>query len=288
MFYINQKLPFAGNVSYREITNAQFFDLLKYINNDDDRGVADYFDSLISSNLESPQLLTNLEKFLILLDIRSVCIGDHVDIKVVEGSTARLSLLHIIESIKSSITDIQFSTSISIGEVVLNLKLPSKLYTEPSSEIYEDVIESVTTDSNTHRLNSFTIDEKQEFFKSLPSSVYIEVASFVKNIHIKLSECSVIHGNANLGINRVPLSVFDNTMYAILKMLYKEDLMNFYELQYSIIKRLQFSYDHFMQMTPNESKLFINLYHRDVQAQENAQKQNSNSFNGPVPAFATV
>ena len=290
MFYIKQYLPtLQQTVSYKELTNAHYFDLLKYINNSDDRGIADCFNQIIESHTKEPQSFNCLERFLILFDIRSICIGDSVELQLKSGTTAKLSIFSIIENIKQRIENVNFTKQCVVDDIILNLNIPRDFIVDKNDDIYESIIESIVFDNKTYLVDHLTIKEKGDFYKSLPASVFFEIISYIKEITEQLNGINLISKNVQLEIDELPLAIFDNTLFTMLKLLYKDDLMNFYEQQYSFIRKMQFTQEHFMQMTPNESRLFINLFNKDLKSQEDAQnKNNSGSYSGPLPGFASV
>lgn len=289
MFYIKQYIPtLEKTIFYKELTNYTYFALLKYINNSDERGIADYFNEIIETHLKIPIKLNSLEKFLILFDIRSICVGDSIELKLKSNATAKLSIFSMLENIKRHISNINFNRSYIFDDLTLNLSAPANFIVDRDDDIYENVLESVTYNNETFFISTFSTIEKADFFKSLPAKAFNFINSYINDISNKLSDVNIISRNELVGIEEMPLNIFDNTMFNLLKLLYNDDLMNFYEQQYSFIKKLQFTNDHFMKMTPNESRLFINLFNKDIKAQEEAQSKNSNSYSGPVPTFATV
>jgi hypothetical protein len=151
------------------------------------------------------------------------------------------------------------------------------------------MIESVYDGNTLYNIDNFSKLEQVEFYKSLPANVFSVINAFIVNVNNQLNDISIISKNDELGIDEVQLSIFDNTLFSLLKLLYRDDLMNFYEQQYSFIRKMKFSQDHFMKMTPNESRLYINLFNKDIKAQEDTQnKNNSGSYSGPLPGFANV
>ena len=82
MFTINQYLPvFDGNVRYSELLNRHMLIINKFITNSDDTGLFDYFEQLIQELLIDKTVYTklyNVDKFLMLLNIRSICIGNEI------------------------------------------------------------------------------------------------------------------------------------------------------------------------------------------------------------------
>ena len=69
-----------------------------------------------------------------------------------------------------------------------------------------------------------------------------------------------------------------------LKNIFTDDLYNYYELQYNLSNKMSVSYDHFMKMSPNECKLFINFYNKEMKKQEEAQQKQG----GGMPSLPSM
>src|SRR5689334_17005040 len=79
MFSISQYLPVANKtVRYRELLNKHFISINKFITNGDDEGLAQYFELLLRELLETKENLRNIDKFLILVNLRSICVGNEL------------------------------------------------------------------------------------------------------------------------------------------------------------------------------------------------------------------
>jgi hypothetical protein len=57
--------------------------------------------------------------------------------------------------------------------------------------------------------------------------------------------------------------------------------MNFYELQFVLFTKMNITYEHFLKMSPNECKLFINFYNEDMKRQQEAQEKESSGNKMP-------
>ena len=66
-------------IRYTHLNNSNYLDILKFISNNDDNGLLNYFNYILTSNICDKSLiyrLSNIEKFIILLDLRSKLLGD--------------------------------------------------------------------------------------------------------------------------------------------------------------------------------------------------------------------
>jgi hypothetical protein len=111
--------------------------------------------------------------------------------------------------------------------------------------------------------------------------------SFVQESQESLTKISLINKNSHIGLEEVSINCYDSTLFLFLKSIFKDDLMNFYELQFNMMTKMNVSNEHFMSLTPNECKLFVKFYNEEKKKEEEAQsKQQSSSPSLPsIPNF---
>ena len=76
----------------------------------------------------------------------------------------------------------------------------------------------------------------------------------------------------------VLLEMTDGEAGEFIKAIYNDNLMNFYELQFNLITKMNISYDHFMSMTFNESRMYVAMQNKDTKKQEEAQKKSQGNL----------
>ena len=70
-------------IRYLNLNNNNYLDILKFITNNDDEGLIDYFYNILQEKILDKNLVSKLsviEKFLILLDLRSILLGDKLQL----------------------------------------------------------------------------------------------------------------------------------------------------------------------------------------------------------------
>ena len=275
-------------VRFKNIDNSHYFDILKFITNNDEEGLNDYFENLLIELIIDKSLypkLSNLEKFLILLDLRSFSVGDSLQITGSNSSKIDLSLISIKKSIQNKIENLDIIKIIEseIGYKIV-LSLPKHFFIDNIDKMYTEIIDKIEIDNEVLDFFDLTNLEKELIISNIPATLSNNILSFIKNIQNSIGEISIITGNVKFGLETIKLSVFDKTMFMFLKSIFTDDLYNYYELQYNLSNKMNVSYDHFMKMTPNECKLFINFYNKEMKKQEEAQQKQG----GSMPSMPSI
>lgn len=265
-------------IRYHHINNSNFLTILKFSINKDDEGLMNYFEWMIQNCLLDKELfyrLTNLEKFLIFLDLRSVLIGDKLQLNSKTGNKIDLLISSIKNNIVNKIKEIDLIKIVNYNNITVHLTLPKSLNINNIDDLYYEIIDKVQIDEDVIQFSELKSFEKDGIISSLPASLTEEMISFITICQNLSNDINIITGNEKLGLENIPLRVFDTSLFHFMKSLLGDDLMNFYELQYNMLNKIKLSNQHFMSITPNECKILMNLYNEDMKRQEEAQKGNS-------------
>jgi hypothetical protein len=277
------------NIRVRGINNSHYFDLLKFITNNDDEGLNDFFENLILDLLVDKSIyndLTNLEKFLILLDLRSISVGDSLQVTGSNSSKIDLSLISIKNAIQNKADKLDLVKCLKCGNNYnVFLSLPKIFLIDDIDKMYTEIIDRIEINDEILKFFNLTNNEKDLIINNIPATISGNILSFIKNVQNSVGEINIITGNEKFGLETIKLSVFDRTMFMFLKNIFTDDLYNYYELQYNLSNKMNVSYDHFMKMSPNECKLFINFYNKEMKKQEEAQQKQGS---GGMPSLPSM
>jgi hypothetical protein len=278
------------DIRIEPISNRYFFDLIKYITNNDDEGINDYLEYVINEivvDKENINNISNLEKFLILLNSKSFSSGNKIQIMGTNQVKSEVSLSSIYKNILLKTEGIDFSDKIVSDNIEIKLSLPKKLKIDNVDDIYKEVINEVKIDNECVKFYLLTDKEKDDIINSIPVLIINDILEYIKKIQNIFSKIYIISGGENKGFDDIKLNVFDNTIFYFVKSLFNDNLKNFYELQYVIINKILLSYEHFLSLTPNDCKMFINLYNEDIKKQQEEQK-NSQSATPSLPSMPRI
>jgi hypothetical protein len=269
-------------VRFRNLNNNHYFDILKFITNNDDDGLNEYFENLLLTLIVNKSFfskLSNLEKFLILLDLRSISVGDQLQITGLNSIKVDLSLMSIKNSINDKILNSNFKKTLNFDKNCnISLSIPKTFFVDDIDKIYTEIIDNIEMDKEIINFCDLTNEEKLLILDKIPATTSGDILQFITNIQNVISNINIITGNEKFGLETIKLSVFDKTMFMFLKSIFTDDLYNYYELQFNLSNKMNVSYDHFMKMSPNECKLFINFYNKEMKKQEEAQQKQGGSM----------
>lgn len=268
-------------VRYKLINNANYFDIVKFVVNDDDEGLNDYFHQILENNITDKNIISkisNIEKFLILLDNRSLTIGDSLQLKTSNSSKVEFLISSIKNNIINKFKEVELTKRLIFENFILDLSPPKSFIIDDIDKIYKEIIDKIQIDDDIINFNSLTEFEKDGIINNIPAILAGGMMEFIKTSQDITSKINIISENSKLGLENIPINMFDSTFFMFLKSIFRDDLINFYELQFQLIHKINVSYDHFMSMTPNECKIYINFYNTEVRKREEAESRQSSSL----------
>lgn len=276
-------------IRYLNLNNHNYLDILKFITNNDDEGLIDYFDNILQEKILDKNLVSKLsviEKFLILLDLRSILLGDKLQLINKENINIDLSISSIRDNLIKNINNIELIKYIDYNNIQLCLSTPKSFDVENIDKIYKEIIDKIKIDEDIIDFYSLTDEDKDHIINNLPANLAQELLEYIEFCQDISQNIDIIKGNDRIGLDSVPLRVFDKTLFFFLKNTFGNDLMGFYELQFNMMSKLNVSSDNFMKMSPAECKIFIQFYNQDMKRQEDAQKSSGSMPSMPkVPRF---
>lgn len=278
------------SIRIEPITNRYFFDLIKFITNDDDDSISEYFQFIINEIVPEKNILnelSNIEKFIILLNAKSLSSGNKLQLVGKNQVKTDILITSVLKNIIEKIEKNNWINVVKNENIEIGISLPKNLKINNLDDIYKEIINYIKIDEECILFSSLTEIEKEDIINSIPISVSGDISNYILKVQENFNKIHIITGSERMGLDTIPLNVFDNTLYYFLKSLFNDNLKNFYELQYILINKILLSYEHFLQITPNDCKIFINLYNEDIQKQQEQQK-NSQNTSSSLPSMPSM
>lgn len=280
MFTTASTLPVSQRVvHYGDYTNAIMFDVIRCLTNSDPHQISKCFDQVIRQMVDDDVMeMCSVDKFYLLMDIRSMYLGDQLEIQTPDNKKVKLKISTMLNNLSKQLSDITTRNTIEVGEISIDVGIPCSMLVDDTEKLIEQSILQVHHHDTIMDFNKFTPSEREMFINSLPAETLHSITRHIQHIQNLTSEMYLMPSNESIGLQGIKIGVYDNTMMEVLRSLFNEDLMHFYEMQFNLITKMRVTYDHFMKMTPSESKIYVNLYNKDIKKQEEAMnKQNQNS-----------
>jgi hypothetical protein len=282
-FTYTAKLPSCNKViNIKELLYFDYKHLVKTLTNDNNLVTINFFEDLIKSSCEddtSP--FTFIDKIIILLTIRAVCISPDLELTATCPATGKTFNTNIqIFDIINNLATLNLSSDIystiktyNDNKLIIELGMPGKITLDQEDfNLISAVIKKLTINGN-----DVTID-KHTFIEHLPMSVLKDISDYVLYLSntirdIKLLEILSPYTSKN-NVIQVPLNLFANSILDFLKMCFKRGLISLYELEYFLISKLHIDFDLIKNSTPAELNIYINMFKDEKRDEESRSKAN--------------
>jgi hypothetical protein len=269
------------SVRLTEIKFPDYKQLVKNILNDNDVIITDVFDELLVSlcNCDLNDI-TFLDKIVLLLTIRSVCIAPELELTYTNPeNNAPYNLRFDISEIIDRITEAKIQTDISEvkkeydGNIHVTYGIPNKLhYSDPTSSFFSAIkkIEISNIDCT---------DQKEKLIDHLPVSVYKDAKKYLQQVKEKINNLTLLavktsHQAEDSGI-KLTADIFNNSALEFLKLCFRRDLMSLYELEYFLTTKINIPYELINTSTYAELMAYIGMYNEEKKRQQAAESKRS-------------
>lgn len=262
-------------INIAELNFKTYKQLVKLITSNNNYLITEFFDSLIQQKTEiNPQTLTFLDKLIILLTIRSVCISDTLELtfshptEKKEISTS-IKLYNAIEKIeKLNITHTNSQETKTYNNILeVTFSPPSDLYSDTTHDSLFSVIKKAKIKNQEIPL------DKDQIINNFPITVFKDAKIYINKLEEKVNDVVLIDIVRNEQDYTMPLTLLQNSAIEFLKLCYRRDLLSLYETEYILTSKLNIPYDLITQSTFAENMLYFTFYGKEKKEQEKQQKQ---------------
>jgi len=270
-FYLNYESPLLkSSFKLKELTFRQFRELNKFILNNNNLFIEDFFDSILKENLNNKQSLvhfTNFDKFCCLLLLRSVNVSPDLEI-FEKNKNIKLPLFDFLKRCLD--LDIDVKKVITHNNIKINLNLPSIFVINNLLDLTDTVIKSIEIDETRYEFSELNENTKKEIIDYLPANVIFDIKQYYENLVEKFKAIYFTIPSLNETIN---LNPFDGSFLEILKLLFRANLKNIYEMQYFMVSKLSYTPEYIDNNTFVENALILRLFEDELKKQEEMSKK---------------
>ena len=269
-------LPFAKkNALIKELSFNSYKNLVKNITNNNNKSIDILLEDIVRMHVIDLPACNFLEKIIILLTIRAVCVSDKLELSLGNKNFKQdISIIDFIKKIEDIDLDNFYNKKISLNDDIdVTLKIPNQLYYEDE---YISFIETVF-------LNGSEYPVTEEILNNLPANVFIEINEFKRDLEALLSKVCLfmIKNPTDLSENiEIFLSSNVQSIFDFLKFIFKRDLLSFYEIEFFLFTKMNMSLEDLDRITPAEIDIYINLFKKDL---EDRNKQTKSPVDIPQP-----
>ena len=213
--------------------------------------------------------LCNVDAFYILCKIRTMSLGDELQF-IFNEISIRCSLEDCIQKMQSM--DFNCKKVLMVNGMPIELNLPQML----SIKDYADVLEGVIAKVGGIELHSLSVVDRTRVLDSLPATVMEQCIEFTKQGFVTMQHHWFIQPNESVGTPGIELNAFNNSLLEILKFIFKDDLMNTYNLKYILASKLNITPAQADALSPVECRIYVSLLNDEV-SKQNKQLQDQNN-----------
>jgi hypothetical protein len=266
-------------ISLTEVSFSDYKQLTKLILNNNDEHIVTAFNEIITTTCkDSINDITFLDKLIILLTIRAVCVSPFLELIIKHPETEKpnnitFNILDVVDKIDklSLFAELNNITVKYLNDIEITYGIPDEFFFTKR----EDAI--ISTIRKIHINNVDVTENKNELVELLPASVFRDAREHINKINDRINELTLLSvifsptdDNKNI---KITTDLFSNSVLEFLKLCFKRDLTSMYELEYYLSSKLKIPYELISNSTLAELTIYINLYKEEQAAKEKAEKQ---------------
>lgn len=255
-FYLNYFAPtLQKNLHLKEINFLQYKTLNKFLINNNNQHIQEYFDNILKECLLEDVELTNFDKFCALFLLRCTCISSEIEFYV-GNSTKKASLLNFLK--KCLDFKVEFSKKVKIDEnIELTLKLPKSFIFETTFDALYETISEVY-----YRDKKLIYNSNSELMEVLPADVLTHLKDYSKKLDKEFRDLVFDVGVKDK--DQFSISPFNMSMFEVLRALFNSNFRNILELQYLLVSKCRYNPDYIDKNSLMENLILTNIYEEEV------------------------
>jgi hypothetical protein len=267
-FNIKTRLPSGRSIRIPELKNKDFFIILKFCENEDFEGLNSFLNKIFFKGLEDIDII---DKFYALLLVRMIYVDPEIIFFDKNNSTVNFSIQNILEKI--DLFERDYDKVYNINKFKIELGLPNLLYFENLNDIYLSIIKKICVGDKTIKFNNLTLEEQELILGNIPNSIFSIIKDYINILSQNLNNFVVIEENEDFNIGEINLNVLSNGIISFILGMYSTGLSNFFEMMYVFTTKLKFTSGDFLNLTPLDSKVLLNIYKKEAQEREEELKR---------------
>lgn len=265
-------LPACNKIMHvKSITNKMHENLQKFLLEGDDELIEQSFENIVATCTQcNDNELCNMDKFILLCKIRSISYSSTVNLVNAENATINIDLEHIIEQLQN----IKLAPCTSnLDAMSITFDLPHQLFLK-----HEEILINCIHCINDLHMHSLSKQNRDKILNVLNSKILADAAEYIVQTSKKFDETYFIPDVESLKFNSFKINPFNQSLFEILKIIYKEDLLNFYKTKYLCLTKLHMSCSDYDELAPADARLFLSFYNEEIAQQNESLKKSNNAL----------
>lgn len=277
-FTYTTTLPSLNRVEeVKELNFSTYKHLVKCITNDNNLIITAFFNELVASlcSNDTIKYYTFLDKLIVLLMVRAVCLAPDLELNITcpeTGNTFKytIAISDIIDKLQNlNLPNNVFSQVNTYNNLEIELGMPNALYIDTDTPLLDNLVKRIT-------VNGKDVEVTEQVLDNLPVNILNDIKNYLKNLNLHLNDINILEIISPFGRReaavQIPLNIFSGSIIEFLKLAYKRDLISLYELEYTLLHKLNIDYELVKNSTPAELLTYINIFKEEKREEEKAQK----------------
>jgi hypothetical protein len=241
-----------------ELSYFEYKNLVKNLLSAEDNKIADIFERLISSQVKSNKNLHIGDKIKILILIRSIILGEEIQLSV-NGKQFLYDTNKIIDSINYKNEKFIYKN--------MTFNIPKNIFYKNKFDCLVDNFYSFEIKDDIKLIEKFSFKEKEIILQNL---LGFEVKELSNNFDNYISNFYLNY------INETEINLYDTNMILFLKNLFESDLNEMYDIEYSVMNYLKFDPSVFNMYGLPELRIFLNKFIKEKEESKKREGGNTN------------
>ena len=243
------------NYQAREISFIEYRNLVKNISTSDVDTIANAFETLLDTILLADYKINLQQKFLILLKYRELILGKNIEF-VANNVKISYSIDTIFDFFNVEVIPFEYECNDNIYKFLFPTKLT------PHTDVFLNVVDCISS------INNYEVtDLTKKGIENFPALPVIDIYKRMTE-HFELFIYDIKHIDYTI-------SFFNTSALLLLKAIFSYSLQNFYDIEYSLRRCLNFNAADFNQYSYPECNLMLKLYMKEMADKENSSKVES-------------
>ena len=119
------------------------------------------------------------------------------------------------------------------------------------------------------------MEEKEEILSHIPSTLFSHINNYISQISKQLQTFVIVEQNTAFNIDEINTNIISNEFMGFILSVFSTGLKNFFDIMYVFTTKLNIDGNTFLNLTPLDTRVLINIYNKDIDDQNKAL-QNKN------------
>lgn len=249
--------------------------------------------NLTGINLETIKTFNFIDYFLLLLNIRCLCIGNSILAETTDNKSLKLDIN--VDRLISNIHEIQYNDILrptTIYNITVNYKLPCianiiSIDFDSIESIYKACINEIIINNRIITISNTDTFSLKTLFDKLPVKITTTINQRIQEILTLFNNVNLIKHLKDLEDKQLIFNFNIKNLIILVKLLFGEDLLSLYENIFNLAKIANITPVYIEDITPGEYYLFVKkLEALNKPQQTQASLDNFNSYDNELSDIA--